>query len=763
MKRRLYLFLLLLFPYLLDAQSDLQIGQWKSYLPYKFGYSVTQSPEAIYYGTQWALMKINKEDLSIEYFSKVEGLSDIGVQFVKYSMDQNVLIVVYENSNIDLIFEDEIVNLNQIAINSQIVKDRTVTAVYLEDQFAYFSTGFGLVQLDLAAQEFGFTTFSDVPVTGVSGVDDLLIISTEVGLFQAKDDGSVNLADFSAWTPLGFAEGLPLNGEGRAVVNVAGTIYAGMNDEVYRLENGRFSLVHKEPGFVFGYSVKNDEGTLIAWLPTQGINGKKILIEPDGFKRKLFDCADRTTDAVVDEQNRVWYTDGNKGYKYNEGFKGPCHTITTNRPPTHNASQIAAYDRNLYVATGGVTINYGYLFRDDGFYTNENGEWTTYSRRTNTDLGARDMRDFLTITASPQGKIYVGTFWDGLIEYQGGELKIYDKDNSSLQNSIINPDRNRITDMDFDEAGNLWLLNHDAPLPLSVFTHDGEWQNFDLGVGSNVEHIATDQQGYKWIGIDRVGLLVLDTGDDLMNLADDRMRIFNVNNSALTSNVINDIAIDNNGDVWVGTSMGPVLFDCQSFVFDDICTGRRKIVEQNGIPGELLGEENVMAIAVDGGNRKWFGTTNGIFVQSADAETQVASFNESNSPLFDNGLVDIAIDEVDGEVYFATNKGILSYRGEATEANQFHSNNVVVFPNPVRPNYEGPIAIKGLAENANVKITDVGGSIVFETIANGGQAIWYGNDLSGKRAASGVYLVFSTAVQNLNNPDAAITKIMLVN
>ena len=196
---------------------------------------------------------------------------------------------------------------------------------------------------------------------------------------------------------------------------------------------------------------------------------------------------------------------------------------------------------------------------------------------------------------------------------------------------------------------------------------------------------------------------------------------------------------------------------------DDNCNGIRLIVEQNGIAGELLGEENIKVIAVDGANRKWFGTNNGVFVQSADAEAQVGAFSERNSPLFDNGIVDIAIDPIDGEVFIATNRGIISYRGEATQGQRFHATDIEVFPNPVRPGYDGPIAIRGLAENANVNITDLHGNLVYETMALGGQAIWYGEDLDGNRAASGVYLVYSTAVQNTFNPDTAVTKIMLVN
>ncbi len=259
----------------------------------------------------------------------------------------------------------------------------------------------------------------------------------------------------------------------------------------------------------------------------------------------------------------------------------------------------------------------------------------------------------------------------------------------------------------------------------------------------------------------RVLEYILDIGADFDSGADDRSKLIHSGNSALPVNAINDMVVDRDGTVWVGTTAGLVSFNC--FGFEADCRGNQEIVEQNGIAGKLLGDENVKAIAVDGGNRKWFGTNNGIFVQSADARTQVAVFTEDNSPLFDNSIIDIAIDKEDGEVFIATNKGIQSFRGEATEGGTFHSSKVFAFPNPVRPEYNGPIAIKGLAENANVKITDMQGLLVFETRSIGGQAIWDGNDFSGQRAASGVYLVFSAADNNITNPDASITKIMLIN
>jgi sugar lactone lactonase YvrE len=764
MLRFLPIFLIFFFfSQMLAQPQDLRIGDWKSYLPYKFGLTVTQSPEAVFYGTTWSVLKVNKTDLSLEFFSKVEGLNDIEVQLVEYSLADNVLIIVYRNSNIDLVFEDEIINLDQIKINAQIVKSRIVHDIFVQSPFAYLATGFGLVQLNIQDLEFGFTTFTENPVTTISRNGDKLVMGTAVGLYTAKDDGSVNLADFSVWEKLGTKDGLPEDYNAYSAIHSGSRFYVGINDGIYVYNSGIYNLVHREPGFSLDFLIENGNEMLTGWACQSGCNSKKVLIRQNGAKKVIPEgCANRAKDAVVDEAGRVWYADDNIYIKFSDGFEGSCSTINPDRPDTHLSSQLAVHDRKLYVAAGGVTPNYGYLFRTEGFYTNEDGNWKSINKWNTPVLDEKDMRDFLTIAISSSGIVYVGTFWDGLIEYNAGNVTVFDQTNSTLQNSVLNPQNNRITDLSFDDDGNLWMSNHDAPKPLSVLTKDGVWLSFATTTPTNIEKIEVDKQGYVWMSVGGVGLLLFDPGGTLDNSTDDRYRLFNSNNSALTVNDITAIETDEDGAVWVGTTSGPVLFDCGSFAFDQNCQGIRLIVEERGIAGELLGEENIRAIAIDGGNRKWFGTNNGVFVQSADAETQVAHFDQKNSPLFDNGIVDIAIDALDGEVFIATNKGIISVRGEATVGNRFHNSNISVFPNPVRPQYDGPIAIKGLAQNANVKITDIQGKLVFETRAIGGQAIWYGEDLEGRKINSGVYLVFSTALENFSNPDGAITKIMFI-
>ncbi|MEO7174817.1 MAG: T9SS type A sorting domain-containing protein, partial [Saprospiraceae bacterium] len=308
--------------------------------------------------------------------------------------------------------------------------------------------------------------------------------------------------------------------------------------------------------------------------------------------------------------------------------------------------------------------------------------------------------------------------------------------------------------------------NFAAPRPISVRKADGSWQSFKPVTQTNLFQVVVDQQDNKWFIVqgNSGGVMVFNEGDDFNSTTDDKVRFINTGNSVLTSNTINCLTVDLDGAVWIGTDAGPFVFECGSNVFDSSCKGSQRRVVEGGIPALLLDGEDIRTIAVDGGNRKWFGSTTGVYVQSASGEQQIHKFTTDNSPLFDNTIQKIGINNKNGEVFIATDKGMVSYKGEATEGGIFHIDaNILVYPNPVKPDYDGPIAIKGLASNSNVKITDITGRLVFETKAVGGQAIWYGSDLSGKRAASGVYLVFSTAELLIDKPDAAIAKILFIN
>ncbi len=760
MKRAIILAFLLMYILELVAQSSsIPIGSWQSYLPYRRGLAVDQSSNSIFYASQWALLSINKEDLALDFISKVQGLNDMEISALSYAKDIDALVLVYQSGSIDIMRGEDIVNLDDIAVNQSILGDKNVYDIFTEGNRALLSTGFGLVELDLEGQEFGSTTFTNNRVNDASISNGFIWIATNTGVYRIEDAPEINISDFGRWQQMEIFPEI-LNTEVFFIDEQGGDLYISAQNSLLKWESDQFQTIQIESGRSASYVTSSSKGVLVAWS-CEGCVDKFFLMNNGSFEALQIPCVSESLAAVEDEQNRLWFADRSDGYKYFDLNSNTCEDLRTDRPLTHNASELITFDNILYIATGGVTESFGYRFREDGLLTNEDNTWRAVNRFNTASLDDKNMRDFYSLEVDNQGRIYIGTFWDGVVRYKSGELEIFDKDNSSLQNSVVNPDNNRITDMDFDSKGNLWFLNHDSPRPLSVLKSDETWQNFAVPTNTNLEELTIDDQDNLWIDVGGSGILVAQF-NDFETDADDAFRVFNRSNSELTVNSINSLATDNNGNVWVGTTEGPVLFACAGFAFADNCGGTRLIVESNGIAGILLSEENIRTIAIDGANRKWFGTDNGVFVQSADAEDEVFRFTEDNSPLFDNTVNDIHIDAETGEVYIATNKGVVSFRSDATEGGLLHRSELEVFPNPVRPDYSGPIAIKGLAENAEVFITDVAGRLVNETRSLGGQAIWNGLDLNGEPVAGGVYLVFSARTREFSSPDAAVAKVMVI-
>ena len=242
------------------------------------------------------------------------------------------------------------------------------------------------------------------------------------------------------------------------------------------------------------------------------------------------------------------------------------------------------------------------------------------------------------------------------------------------------------------------------------------------------------------------GIIVYDDNNTPEIPSDDQDIRLSVNKGSggLPSNEVLSIAKDKDGEIWIGTTKGPAVFYNPEEVFGINGDAQQVLVEADGYVEPIIANESVSAIAVDGANRKWFGTrSSGVFVYSPDGSEQIHHFDTENSPLFSNNINDISINGKTGEVFIATDKGLISYRGEATNGQEAHGN-VLVYPNPVRESYTGPIAIKNITNDADVKITDIAGNLVRSLSAYGGQAVWDGKNAFGERPNSGVYLVFTS-------------------
>jgi len=308
------------------------------------------------------------------------------------------------------------------------------------------------------------------------------------------------------------------------------------------------------------------------------------------------------------------------------------------------------------------------------------------------------------------------------------------------------------------------VANSSATSALSMKKPNGEWVSYNLGPqasGIDLAELMIDKQNQKWLRTRTHNLIVFNDNNTPYDPSDDQTRRLSsaAGNGALPGNFILSMATDRDGQVWLGSDKGVAVIYSPSNIFSNQnFDAQQVLIAQDGFGNNLLESEAINAIAIDGANRKWFGTDRaGVFLMSPDGTKGIAHFTEENSPLLSNSVTSITITE-SGEVFFGTSKGIISYRSESAPPQPTYDN-LIIFPNPVRESYNGTIAIRGLVENTSVKITDVAGNIVYSTLSEGGQATWDGRNFNGNRVQTGVYLVFVT---NTDGSKTTVGKIMFI-
>ena len=748
----------------LIAQDDLALGEWKSHLPYQKSYHVTQSATEVFYLSDESVIAFNKQDESFRFLSTIEGLTEVGVRTIAYNDEVEALLVCYEDSNMDLVMDNQVINLPFIKNAVNILGDKNIYDIFFDGDKAYLSCGFGLVKMNLAKEEVEYSVLMDVKVNTFAIYNNTFFAATEDGIYKVNAN-NVNPADFNGqWEFVDNSTGLPAGYFCDELCVFNDKLYLAVDDSLYHYDGNVFENIYGREQHVISYITAEGKDLLVGlFCTTQEFCIGELLIvdenEDFDFSRT---CIFRPEHAIQDENGGVWFADRYRGFRRAADLDGFCDERSVNSPFSDKTKEITIFEDEIWVAAGGIPTGGGdYLFWKEGFYSLLNNDWSVYNPARNPEMDG--LADFVSVAIRPDNKtVYSSSYLDGLVEMdREGNITVFNETNSSMVIGI-DAGRTRTTGLKFDENNNLWVPNHSSEVPINVLWADGTWSGFTPPNNRNLFlKVEIDHFGNKWFVDDGGGIMVFNEGDREVNGDEDYRWISKINTN-IDADEVRDVAVDLDGDVWVGTDGGAYVFECGNDPFNEDCDGFHRITQTDGINALLLATEDVRAIAIDGANRKWFGTTNGVFVQSPNGEEAVAHFNTSNSPLFDNIITDIAIHPKTGEVFIGTEKGLISFRGEAIEGGRNNSADAYAFPNPVRPDYTGPIAIKGLARDADVKITDVSGQLVYETKALGGQAIWDGRDYNGRRASSGVYLVFSTN-DNLSNINAIVTKIMFIN
>lgn len=748
------------------AQDMGPIGTWRDHFPYLEAISVAQGGGKVYSATTTALFSYHPPTGEIERISKVNLLSDVGISGLAWNETLGMLVVHYSNGNLDLLRSGGSFNMGDIK-RSSILGDKSVNCAYMEGVIAYLGCGFGIVVVDLAQREVRETWFigpegGQVRVNDIVFHNDSIYAATQTGLFVAWR-GANNLASFTNWKKRTDLPETMANGPFNTLASFGGRLLVNYRSNLPEGDTLLLVLNESVERFSPLYGRRNLRMHVSA-------DGQRLIVphksdihtyDPDlteiAFQYGYANTFCNPTRALADG-NELWVSDTKLGLVRAQGFN-VGYNVAPNGPRAPSAYRMAASGGAMYVATGSVESNWTNSFHKEGVHHYQIGVWRTHDWENSPFmLGVNDfagaVNDIMAVAVDPRDPsiAFAGSWEEGLLEFRGREpYTIYNATNSSLQNESGGPaGKVNIGGLSFDRNGDLWITNPYNPACVAVKTRSGTWKNFSPGGVLNSNFLLGDilaaTNGYKWIIRPRGnGILVFDDGGTIESTSDDRYRVLNnqTGSGGLPTNDVFAIAEDLEGQIWVGTNKGVAVFYNPGNVFNESGFDAQQIlIEQDGNIQILLETEEVTAIAVDGANRKWIGTqSSGVFLISADGRQQEARFNEVNSPLPSNSITSIVIDGDNGEVFFGTARGIISYRSDAI-AGGFENRCAKVFPNPVHENYTGPIAITDLVRDSEVKITDVAGNLVYRTTSLGGQAIWNGTDMSGMRVATGVYLVF---------------------
>ena len=738
---RIHIFLafLTLFQVTGKAQNA-AIGYWDAHLPYNTAVGVATDGHTIFTICNQAFFSYNVNDTTPVKYSKVSGMSAIGMQCAGYDQLTNTLVLVYTSGVIDLFKNNEFYNIPDLTFIKK-PEIRKVYQVYAEDGFAYLSTTYGVVVIDLDKQEIARTfkfqiNNETVPVYSFTGAGNYFFAVTPAGLYKGQKNDAM-LQNTAAWNKLATKDTFS------SIVNVNDVLFLSNKKKVYAIIGDSVQAVYTAPRNIQHISAGRDN--LLVGVSDKSGGAVKIMNTSFGIIDS-FICSDSTVQAVQLADNSIWVAAPKQGLKKRDGQN--TVPVTPAGPSSSYAFDILAHNKSLYIAHGGYngsSFAFGSL---DGFSNLQDGKWTLYKNLKYppingiADISSLEIDEFT-------GTLYAGSYLNGLFLLNSDSSYSTVNQGSLFDGSIAYGDGyHQVLDMDMDKEGNLWVSLIYARHQLYVKTREGNWYKYAMpGIKNNGGPIVVDDSGLVWMATSfGNGLAVYDTKNTLSDSTDDVGYTFfkGENSGNLPSNWVFCIAKDKKNEIWAGTDNGIAVFKkcVDTAINPAYCNAEIPMVHFDQYSGPLFGGENVRAIAVDGANRKWIGTqVSGLWLLSEDGQEVIHHFTADNSPLPSDFIRTISIDDVTGDVYVGTDMGVVSYRGTATEGTPTNEQ-ILVYPNPVPAGYSGTIAIRGVVNNADVRITDIAGHLVYRAKALGGQMVWDGKDYTGHRPQSGVYLFF---------------------
>ena len=765
----------------IETNSSAYSG-WETYFSYNSIPSIAEGVNEIYFASYNSIFSYNIFNSQIEKFDTLNELSGDEISAFYHSEINNLIAIGYSSGFLQIINlnSNSIINIYDILNKPTIPADRKkINHFYQNEDDLLISTGYGISVYDINAFEFGDTyyigDFASMLNISSTIVDENYIYasSPDLGIFRANLES--NLIDFNSWQAI-----------------YTGNIYELLINENNILFYDDFNLM----------SVKNEEIITLLTLQNEiknvSINDSKIIIISEdnciiynndlSQILNLFESETYMTifnDGII-KNNKTYIATEEKGVLVIENSNNGFSYLKPDGPLENNIFSVETLNNHTWVSFGSYSEYFNpYPLKYSGVSSyDENLESWFNITRDSIPNQAVNLNN-ISINPFDNNNVFISSFHGGLIEMDNFNFtELYDNNNSGLETLLTSDSEYesiRISDIEFDENGDLWVLNSRVDNPLKSFSLDNNsWNSYDFTEIINdgfqdelgFNDIEIDDYGNKWIASLRSGLIGFNNDSGNIRLR----KVFSQDQSDMPSSYVKSIAVDNNNHLWIGTVQGlRVLYNTSNFFDASVVTTQKIVILEDGIPRELLEQQYITDIEVDGANNKWVGTIgSGVFYFSPNGQQTIYHFTKENSPLPSNNINDISVNSVNGKVYFATDRGLVSFNTGSSSSSENFSN-AFVYPNPVRPEFNtqlDKIKIKGLTENVNIKITDIAGNLVAEAQSNinsryrnfnleidGGTAFWNGKNLRNQNVASGVYILM---LSDLESYETKILKLMII-
>lgn len=773
------LIFIVLFSFSLFSFSQIDYSNsWEDFYSYNNVKDFVKVDNFIFALVDNAVFTFDENTSEIEKFSSIQGLSGETTSSIHYSPNFDRLIIGYENGLIEIIDGDGAITISSDIVNFNQSGEKSINHISEFENILYLSTPFAIVEYNIEKLEFGDTFFIGNSSTSLN-INQTLIsnnkiyAATEDGIFTA-DVNSNLLIDFNNWEQQFIGQNF------NDISFFNNLIYVVEGSKLYEFNNGILTQIRDFSETIIG--IKSSDSHLGIAL-----NKKGVILDTSNNEIAEFNNItdfDFTLSNVFFENNNVYLATKEFGIlKATSSQINTYEEIHPEGPLYNDVFSIDVKNNNLWVVYGGYNSFYGSLFRKRGFSRFDGENWI--NTRFDSNFPVIDL-NYISIDPNAENRVYISSFGDtgsinsvstgGLLVVENDEFSVfYNHLNSGLEDlepTQLNRVTLRISGSAFDNQGNLWVANIHKERELKKLSPSGQWSQFDLSslktapLQLGLSEIAIDNNNTVWMGTRRNGVYAFNESGSRK-----RALIATPNLGNLPDTDVLTVATDRNNRVWLGTRNGMVVFRNASTVFDaEIINAQPVIIEENGVGERLLGDQRINSIFVDGADNKWFGTDNGgVLYTNPSGQTTLANFSKENSPLPSNRILKIRVDDNNGKVYFATDKGIVAYNSNVAPFGEVLGD-VYGYPNPALKHHK-TITIDGrngthLPKGTNVKILDVAGNLVYETNVvegqelQGGKVVWNKKNLAGNKVASGVYIVL------LSNDDASETataKIAIVN